>query len=56
MIKVKVIIIKFKDLKEEHKKRFREQWDKNPKNYDEKLDDNQMILIPLTELKDLINA
>ena len=38
-------MIKFKDLNKESQKEVKEDWEKNPINYDEELDENQLIMI-----------
>ena len=51
-----ITIIRFKDLKKEHQDRFRKEWDKDPKNYDEPLDDNQLVMVDVEELNDLMEV
>lgn len=45
---MKTTLIKFKELKEKYKKKFLKE------NEEEEIDSNQLILIPLIELKDLV--
>jgi len=45
---MKTTLIKFKELKDKYKKKFLKE------NDEEEIDDNQLILIPLTELKDVV--
>ncbi len=46
-----VTIIKYKDMIEEHREKFAEDWDKDSKNYDEELEENQLILIDVNDLE-----
>ena len=49
-----ITIIKFKDLKEKHQEKFKKEYEADPKNYDEELDENQMVMVDVEELKDIV--
>ncbi len=37
----------YKDLPEDHKQRVKKEWESDPMNYDEEIDDEQLILTDL---------
>lgn len=51
-----ITMIQFKDFNEKYRKKIKEDWDKDSKNYDEEIEENQLIMIDVDMVKEMTNS